>query len=169
MWGRPPAWEAAYVEFFDARQRSYMRTAYTIIGDWQAAEDATQHAFSQLYVYWPRIKGDTVDAYAKRTLVNACMSVLRKRKRETITDTVPERPYATEDRDGRMDLQRALLSLSPKSRVVITLRYLEDLSVAQVAEVLDVAEGTVKSQSKRALDRLREHLAAEPNSSRGTR
>lgn len=168
MWGRAPAWESAYIEFFDSRQRSFMRTAYTIIGDWQAAEDATQNAFSQLYVYWPRIKGDTVDAYAKRTLVNSCMTLLRKRKRETITDTVPERVHLDAEPDVGMDLRRALLSLPPRSRVVLTLRFLEDLSVREVAQVMNVAEGTVKSQTNRALDRLRERLMMD-DPARGTR
>lgn len=159
MWGKAPAWEASFVEFFDARQQPYMRTAYTIVGDWQAAEDATQNAFSQLYVYWPRIRGD-VEAYAKRTLVNACLTVLRKRRRELVTDVVPERLHHDEAPDSGLDLRRALWSLPPKSRAILALRYLEDLSVTQVAEVLDVAEGTVKSQTKRALDRLRQQLPA---------
>ncbi|UYM07207.1 sigma-70 family RNA polymerase sigma factor [Solicola gregarius] len=162
MWGRPPAWESEYIAFFDARQRDFMRIAYTITGDWPSAEDATQQAFSSLYVYWPRIKPATLDAYARRTLVNSCLSVLRKRKRETVTEYVPERAYADE-RDDWIDLRRALLTLAPRARAVLTLRYLEDLSVMQVAEILDVAEGTVKSQSKRALDRLREQLSADTN------
>lgn len=160
MWGKPPIWESDYIAFFDSRQRDYMRIAYTIVGDWPSAEDATQQAFSALYVYWPRIKPETLDAYARRTLVNACFSLLRKRKRETVTEYVPEGAYA-DDRDDGIELRRALMSLPPRSRAVLTLRYLEDLSVKQVAETLDVAEGTVKSQSKRALDRLREQLRVD--------
>jgi hypothetical protein len=53
--GRTPAWESAYREFFVARQRPLMRTAYAILGSWPAAEDAVQTAFTQLYVHWPRI------------------------------------------------------------------------------------------------------------------
>ncbi|UPK74906.1 hypothetical protein MU582_21135 [Nocardioidaceae bacterium SCSIO 66511] len=86
MWGRTPAWEGDYVAFFDGRQRDFMRIAYSIMGDWPSAEDATQQAFSALYVYWPRIKPETLDAYARRTLVNSCFSLLRKRKRETVAE-----------------------------------------------------------------------------------
>ena len=137
-----------------------MRIAYTIMGDWASAEDATQQAFSALYVYWPRIKPETLDGYAKRTLVNSCFSLLRKRKRETVAEHVPESEYADAG-DDRIDLRRALQSLPPRSRAVLTLRYLEDLPVKQVAEILDVAEGTVKSQTKRGLARLREHMTFE--------
>lgn len=160
MFGKAPAWESEYIAFFHARQRDFMRIAYTILGEWPLAEDATQQAFSSLYVYWPRINSQTLDAYARRTVVNACFSVLRKRKHETVAETLPEPGYSSTP-DELLDLQRALLALAPKARAVLTLRYLEDLSVSQVAEVLDVAEGTVKSQSKRALDRLREQLQIE--------
>lgn len=160
MWGKSPAWESDYIAFFHARQRDFMRVAYSIIGDWSSAEDAAQQAFSALYVYWPRIKPETLEAYAKRTLVNSCFTLLRKRKRETVTAYVPERSYA-DVRDDHIDLRRALQSLPPRSRAIVTLRYLEDLSVKQVAEILDVAEGTVKSQTKRALARLREHVTFE--------
>lgn len=162
MWGKPPAWESDYVAFFHGRQRDFMRIAYTIMGDWASAEDATQQAFSSLYVYWPRIKPETLDAYARRTLVNSCLSLLRKRKRETVTEAIPEAGHSS-DHDAGIDLRRALLTLAPKARAVVTLRYLEDLPVAQVAEVMEIAEGTVKSQTKRALDRLREQMAADAN------
>lgn len=158
MWGKPPAWENEYIAFFHRRQRDFMRIAYTITGDWPSAEDATQQAFSSLYVYWPRIRPETLDAYAQRTLVNSCLALLRKRKREPVTEYVPEQGYAHNAPDDRIDLQRALMTLQPKTRAILTLRYLEDLSVKQVADVLDVAEGTVKSRSKRALDLLREQL-----------
>src|SRR3954453_20803727 len=65
-----PRWETAYCSFFEARQRSFMRTAYAMLGSWAAAEDATQQTFTALYVRWPRISPDMVEAYARRVLVN---------------------------------------------------------------------------------------------------
>jgi RNA polymerase sigma-70 factor (sigma-E family) len=158
--GRTPAWESAYREFFVARQRSLMRTAYAILGSWPAAEDAVQTSFTQLYVHWPRIQPGAVDAYARRTVVNTCFRMARVRSRETATDHVPDAPHDGSDQTlSRLDLVSALTELSPRARAVVALRYLDDLSVAEVADVLGIAEGTVKSQTARALDRLQSVLA----------
>jgi RNA polymerase sigma-70 factor (sigma-E family) len=165
--GRTPAWESAYREFFVARQRSLMRTAYAILGSWPAAEDAVQTAFTQLYVHWPRIQPGAVDTYARRTVVHTCFRMAKVRGRETATDRLPERPVAGPDSGlDRLDLVQALSGLSPRARAVIALRYLDDLSVAEVALVLDLPEGTVKSQTARALDRLQGVLAAPESASR---
>jgi RNA polymerase sigma-70 factor (sigma-E family) len=157
---RTPAWESAYREFFVARQRSLMRTAYAILGSWPAAEDAVQTAFTQLYVHWPRIQPAAVDAYARRTVVHTCFRMAKVRGRETVTDRLPDRPVAgPEGGLERLDLMEAMAGLSPKARAVVALRFLDDLPVAEVALVLDLPEGTVKSQTARALDRLQAVLA----------
>ena len=160
--GRTPAWERDYREFFVARQRSLMRTAYAILGSWPAAEDAVQTAFTQLYVHWPRIQPGAVDSYARRTVVNTCFRMAKVRGRERVTEHLPEVPVeGPEGGLDRLDLLQALAGLSPRDRAVLALRYLDDLPVAAVALVLDVPEGTVKSQTARALDRL-EGLLARP-------
>jgi len=157
---RTPAWESAYREFFAARQRPLMRTAYAILGSWPAAEDAVQTAFTQLYVHWPRIQPGAVDTYARRTLVHTCFRMAKQQGRETPTGQLPDRPLAgPEGGLERLDLMEALAGLSPKARAVVALRFLDDLPVAEVAQVLDLPEGTVKSQTARALDRLQAVLA----------
>jgi RNA polymerase sigma-70 factor (sigma-E family) len=161
---RTPAWEPAYREFFAARQRQLMRTAYAILGSWPAAEDAVQTAFTQLYVHWPRIQPGAVDAYARRTLVHTCFRMAKVRRREPPTDRFPETPHdGSEATVARLDLVAALAELPPRARAVVALRFLDDLSVAEVAAALDLPEGTVKSQTARALDRLQSVLA-EPES-----
>ena len=165
--GRKPAWESAYREFFVVRQRSLMRTAYAVLGSWPAAEDAVQTAFTQLYVHWPRIEPRAVDTYARRTLVHTCFRMARQGRRETAIGRLPDQRVAgPEGGLERLDLMRALAGLSPKARAVIALRFLDDLSVAEVARVLDLPEGTVKSQTARALDRLQAVLAP-PQSTEG--
>jgi len=167
--GRTPAWEGAYREFFVARQRPLMRTAYAILGSWPAAEDAVQTAFTQLYVHWPRIQPGAVDTYARRTVVHTCFRMARKQGRETATDRLPERHVAgPEGRVETLDLMQALAGLAPKARAVVALRFLDDLPVAEVALVLDLPEGTVKSQTARALDRLQAVLAT-PEAIEGAR
>jgi RNA polymerase sigma-70 factor (sigma-E family) len=155
---RAPRWEAAYCEFFAARQRSFMRTAYAMLGSWAAAEDATQQTFTALYTRWPRIARDKVDAYARRVLVNTCIAVYKARGREVLRDDLPDGGVWSDDHDQRLVLLDALAGLSPRDRGVLALRYLEDLSVAEVSEALGLPEGTVKSQTSRALGRLQAAL-----------
>jgi RNA polymerase sigma-70 factor (sigma-E family) len=154
---RTPAWEAEYCEFFAARQRSFMRAAYAMLGNGPAAEDAVQSTFTALYAHWPRISRGSVDAYGRRVLVNACIDISRRRKRELVTDRVPD--VEVDDEQESVDLMSALAQLSVRDRAVVALRYLEDLSVRDVAAALDLPEGTVKSQSSRALARLAQLLA----------
>jgi len=153
---RTPAWEPDYCEYFAARQRSFMRAGYAMLGSWPAAEDAVQTTFTALYARWPRITGDTPDAYARRVLVNVCIDISRRRNRELVTDRLPDREV---EEQSSIDLMQALAQLSVRDRAVVALRYLEDLSVRDVALALDLPEGTVKSRSSRALTRL-EHLLA---------
>ena len=154
---RAPSWEAEYVEYFTARQRSFIRAAYAMLGNWAAAEDAVQTTFTALYSHWPRIRSGNPEAYARRTLVNNCIAATRKRSRELVTDRVPDR--ATDGGQAYVDLKDALAQLPVRDRAVIALRYLEDLSVRDVAAALDLPEGTVKSQSSRALTRLEQLLS----------
>lgn len=152
---RVPTWEAAYCEFFVTRRRRLLGIAYAILGSWPAAEDATQTAFVKLYLHWPRIDPAAVDAYARRTVVTTSIRSGQRLAREPLMDSVEDTATRDVDVDLRVDLMDALAGLSPRDRAVLALRYLEDLSVAEVAALLDVAEGTVKSQTNRALARLR--------------
>ena len=159
--GRTPAWESAYREFFVARQRSLMRTAYAILGSWPAAEDAVQTAFTQLYVHWPRIQPGAVDAYARRTVVHTCFRMAKVRSRET-----GDRPAAGPARTpGRSDAWRgstwssaladAVAAGPRRGRPAVPRRPVR----RRGRRVLGLAEGTVKSQTARALDRLQAVLA----------
>ena len=151
---RAPTWESTYCEFFHARQRGFMRTSYAILGSWAAAEDATQTTFTQLYVHWPRIRSETRDAYARRVLVNTCLAATRARRRELVVDELPDRATDPTPYDERLDLIAALRSLPARDRTVLALRFLDDLPVAAVADALRLPEGTVKSRTARALERL---------------
>ena len=154
---RTPAWEAEYVEYFVARQRSFVRTAYAVLGSVPAAEDAAQSTFAKLYVHWPRIRSGNPDAYGRRVLLNTCFGILRRRKRELVTDQVPE--GIAHGGQVAVELMDALGRLPAADRAVVALRYLEDLSVRDVAAALDLPEGTVKSRSARALERLERMLS----------
>jgi RNA polymerase sigma-70 factor (sigma-E family) len=140
-------------EYFSAVALSLRRTAYLVVWEWHTAEDMVQTTFVKLYLAWPRIGREGLEAYTRRTLMNVCLSYLRKHRRETVSDELPERVVDLASSD--MDLARALSLLPPQQRAVVALRYLDDLSVADVAFALGIAQGTVKSQTSRALRSLR--------------
>ena len=148
--------EQEFTEFFAAHAAGLRRTAYLVVHDWHLAEDFTQQGMAKLYAVWRRTRADTRLAYARRIVVNECLSHLRRKRPETPTEEVPDAPHET--RDQVLDLARALDLLPPRQRAIVALRFLDDLSVHEVAHLLDIAEGTVKSQTSRALETLRRHL-----------
>jgi RNA polymerase sigma-70 factor (sigma-E family) len=154
--------EAAYGEYVGTRRRALLRTAFLLTGDWHAAEDLVQETLAKLYVAWRRVRRhDDVDAYARRTLLNAYIdSTRRSWRREHAVDTVPDGigdgdPADRPDPGVRHQLLTALAAVPPKQRAVLVLRFWEDLSVEQVADLLECSTGNVKSQSSRGLDKLR--------------
>lgn len=153
---RRDAREKDFSEFYLARGPALRRTAYLIVRDWHTAEDLTQQAFVRLYAAWPRIRRESVEAYARKTVVNACLTHLRRRRPEDPTDNLPETPVPASD--SRIDIGQAMALLPGRQRAIVALRFLDDQSVAGVADALGIAEGTVKSQTSRALDTLRTHL-----------
>ena len=154
--------EREFTEFFAASAPALRRTAYVVVRDWHVAEDLTQQAMAKLYVAWPRVREDTRMAYARRVVVNECLSHLRRHRPETPTDTVPDRAVAAPE--SGTDLGATLAALPPRQRAIVALRFLDDLSVTEVGRLLGIADGTVKSQTNRALETLRRHhdLHLEP-------
>ncbi len=136
------------------------RTGFLLTGDWHLAEDLTQETLVRMYAVWGRPSVHSVDGYARTTLVNQYRQVLRRpSRREHVSDQLPEVPVTDRhDHDDRAVLLAALADLGPSQRAIVVLRYWEDLSVAEVAQLLRVREGTVKSQASRALAYLRAKL-----------
>jgi len=144
--------------FVAARYAALLRTAYLLTGDHHDAEDLLQQSLVRAVGAWGRIDGDP-EPYVRTILVRQNVSRWRVRRwRELTTDQLPERPAGGPDPDDRVLLHRALGTLAPRQRAVIVLRYFEDLTEAQTAEALGIAVGTVKSQARDALRRLREVL-----------
>src|SRR4051794_25556304 len=143
-----------FSDFFVARAPALRRTAYLIVRDWHGAEDVTQLGFARLYVVWPRIRPETLEAYARKVVVNEALGWLRRRRRDQLTDVPPDGAARVSD-ESPLDVGQALGLLPAQQRAVVALRFLDDFSVAEVARVLDIAEGTVKSQTSRALITLR--------------
>jgi RNA polymerase sigma-70 factor (sigma-E family) len=153
--------ESEFVEYFTARAVSLRRLGYALCGDWHLAEDLVSTTFMQLYRHWRRARRESIDGYARRILVNAYLSHKRRRRRESVVPAVPDRAATGADPGLRVDLGRALAELAPRQRAMVVLRYLEDLPVAEVAGLLGVAEGTVKSQTARGVQALRAAMAEQ--------
>ncbi|ACU69200.1 RNA polymerase, sigma-24 subunit, ECF subfamily [Catenulispora acidiphila DSM 44928] len=156
---------ADFTAFAQARQRHLMRTAFLLSGNRQSAQDLTQTALLDLCRSWRRVRrADDVDAYAHRVLINAFRTSARRSDRERKALWRKASEAAGSPADGaapdqsvgmRLSLLAALDRLPPKARAVVVLRYWEDLSVEATAAALGCSTGTVKSQSSRALARLR--------------
>lgn len=146
-----------FVEFAAAASGRLRRTAFMLCGDWHTAEDLAQTALAKVYVSWRKIKQrDAAQAYAARTLVNTFLADRRtKRAGELLISEPPDRAALAPPPDTRLMVLDALATLPPKARAAVVLRYYEDLSVDQVAGLLGCSAGTVKSQTARALDKLR--------------
>ena len=153
-----------FIEFATVTSPRLRRTAFLLCGDWHTAEDLAQATLVKMFSSWRRIsRKDAADSYATRTLVNTYLAdKRRKRVGEVLTDTMPERPVQSQTPVVRLMVLNALATLPPKARAVVVLRYWSDLSVEQVATMLDCSTGNVKSQSARALDKLRILLADAP-------
>lgn len=158
--------DVEYVEFFAARGAALCRTAYGLCGDWAAAEELVQAAFVKLYVHWGRVEPAAAEAYTRRIVVNLFLNG-KRRWREVSTDSPPEVAAAgvpsDVQTDERLDLVAALAKLPARQRAIVVLRFFDDLPVAEVAHQLDIAEGTVRSQTARALGTLRSVLEPVPN------
>lgn len=151
-----------FSEYFAARVQRYRRVAFAFCGDWHQAEDLVQAMFVQLYRRWRRVRPDTVDAYARRILLNLFLAGRRRSGREYVTSVLPDQESPPgRDTPVRLDVERALADLTPRQRAMVVLRFLEDLPVAEVASLLGVAEGTVKSQTARGVEALRFAMSEE--------
>jgi RNA polymerase sigma-70 factor (sigma-E family) len=157
--------DADFTAYLEARQGRLLRTAYLLTGDQHQAEDLLQTSLAKLYLAWDRVHDrGSVDAYARRILVNENNSAWRKpwRRRERVTDFATEAaptgpPVRHEYDEGVGDAVWQLVQTLPRrARAVVVLRYYEQLTEAETAEVLGIAVGTVKSQASRAIAALRD-------------
>lgn len=152
--------DAEFTEYLHARQPSLLRTAYLLTGDRAAAEDLLQDSLAKLYLAWHRVqRRESVDGYVRRIMVNEHASSWRRpwRRRELVVDRLPDTGTTTDryDAGDGAELWRFVQTLPRRQRAVVVLRYYEELSEAETAEVLGCSVGTVKSQASRALAALR--------------
>ena len=163
--------EDAFRAFVVACSPSLLRTAYLLTHDQQYAEDLLQTALTKAWFAWGRLNDDP-RPYVRRVLVTTSVSWWRRRwTREVPTGKLPERPVTgmVVDRAPGQDLWDAIGRLPARQRAVVVLRYYEDLSEAETAQLLGCSVGTVKSQCSKALASLRRDSALAPVSEERSR
>jgi RNA polymerase sigma-70 factor (sigma-E family) len=157
---------ADFEGFVVARRVALLRTAYLLTGDHHDAEDLVQSALIKVVPKWVRIK-DRPESYVRQVLVRESANRWRTRRwREVTTDVVPETMH--HDSTDRIALLEDLRRLSPRQRAVLVLRYFDDLTEADTAAALGISVGTVKSQARDALARLRNQRSGEERSAATT-
>lgn len=153
-WAAPDSFD----EFVASRYSALLRFAHVLTGDPHAAADLVQDAVVRAGMSWGRVhKREDPEGYVRRTIVNLNLNRWRSLRRERLVAAIPDA--------GRVDVPRhddamwAALALLPKAqRTVLVLRFYEDLSQAEIAELLGCTVGTVKSNGARALEKLRRIL-----------
>jgi RNA polymerase sigma-70 factor (sigma-E family) len=165
---------ADFDQFVAAHVDDLLRTAYLIVWDEGEAEDLVQECLLKVARRWPRIRRmEQPRAYARRILVNLALDGARGRaqRRRELEPGTPSNLWAVDPLptlETRAELLEALGQLHERQRAVLVLRYFNDLTEAQVAEVLGCSPGTVKSSASRGLARLREALQPVPLQPRST-
>jgi RNA polymerase sigma-70 factor (sigma-E family) len=159
---RPEA--PAFREFVEGRSASLLRTAYLVVGDHQLAQDLVQESLIKTYMAWRRLRDvGNAEAYARRVVVTTSVSWRRKRSfAERPVEALPgvvgadvADLVATET-----DLWTQLRALPPRQRAAVVLRYYEDLSVAETADLMGCSVGSVKRHASDGLAKLRDRMGA---------
>ena len=152
----PPGFE----EFVTFRSARLLRAAFQLTHDWALAEDLMQTALAKTWRAWSRLSGENdPEPYVRKIMFNTYATWWHRRwNHENPTDTMPDRSDALRPLgqiDDRDEVWRAIGRLPKRQRAAIVLRYFEDLTEAQTAEILDCSIGNVKSLTSRALASLR--------------
>jgi RNA polymerase sigma-70 factor (sigma-E family) len=145
-----------FEEFASTQYAALLRTAYLLTQNRASAEDLVQTTLAKCWLVWKRIAHDNPMPYVRRTMLNTYTAWWRRRwNSEYPTDDLPNTPIDHPEIEARTDLNEALRRLPKRMRAVVVLRFYEDLTEAETARLLNCSIGTIKSQSSRALAKLR--------------
>ncbi len=160
--------DAGFDAWVAGRSAALTRFAYLVTGNQHEAEEAVQSALASACAKWSRVRrADDPEAYVRRMVVNAHISWWRSfRRRETPVDDVPEDRPGGDPADATTEADhvwRLCATLPPRQRAAVVLRFYEDLSYRQIADVLDCTEATARGHIFRAMTALRETIGKEPD------
>jgi RNA polymerase sigma-70 factor (sigma-E family) len=152
------ATQDGFTSFVRARSAALGRTAQLLTGDRQLAEDLLQEALTRVAARWEKVcAGGDPEPYVRRVLYTCAVDGWRRRRPLEVLGEVPPRVAAdsSDDVARRVVLRDALARLTPRQRAVLVLRFYEDATEVQAAQLLGCSVSTVKSQTRHALARLR--------------
>lgn len=152
-----------FEEFVDGELPRLLGYARALTGSDHDAWDLTQEALVRVSRHWRRVRRNgNPGAYARVAIARLNIDRHRRTRREVLVGDVPDEASRAAPYDG-LDgwLRDGLLALTPRQRTAVVLRYVDDLDLAGIAEVMNCSTGTVKSHLSRGLDRLREHIPEE--------
>ena len=161
---RDSAVDHQFVTAFVEQQAGVYRLAVLLCGDRRRAEDVVAEAFARAYPHWQRGRVDDLGAYLRQIVVNEVagrgrrLTLERREQERQRGATLPEVAGVADLVAERDRVLRALATLAPRQRAVVALRFYEDRTEADIASILGVSVGTVKSQLSRALSRLRARM-----------
>jgi RNA polymerase sigma-70 factor (sigma-E family) len=151
-----------FAELYQGSYRRLVLTAYALTHDLGSAEELAQEAFALAYARSARVaRTDSPEAWLRTVVVNLAR---RRWQRRTMLDRILRREQpaeVVEPPDEHLDLHAAIRQLGPEFRSVVVLHYLADLPVDDVASLLDIPVGTVKSRLSRARAMLAQRLRTE--------
>ena len=147
--------ESSYTALFRAEYPMVLRSVFLVTRDRGRAEDITQEAFAKLYAHWHKVsRYDRPDAWVRRVAIRmAIRDASRERRRPSLE--LEATREETDPRHHDVDLTRAVASLAPQQRACVVLYYFEDRPVADIVDILGIAEQTIRVH----LHRARQHLA----------
>jgi RNA polymerase sigma-70 factor (ECF subfamily) len=162
---------AAFKRLADSRLYANYKLANAILGNPAESQDAVHDAVITAWRRWSTLRDQSkFDAWFSRIVVNTCRNRLQKAARRRTTDiagrTAPAVGDASREIHDREEIARGLAQLGSDDRVVLALRYYRDLALEDIAKLLDIPTGTVKSRLSRAHQRLRAALEAEASGGR---
>lgn len=151
-----PRDQEAFEAFVRARYADLLRFGRALTGHQEDGADLLHDALASTMRAWRKVEADDPEGYVRRSMVNRNISLWRRTRRAEVTP-VPPPP----DREWALDVWQAIRSLPPRQRTVVVLRFYEELSVAETATLMGCSDGTVKSQTSKAVAHLRRALGSE--------
>jgi RNA polymerase sigma-70 factor, ECF subfamily len=161
--------ERAFGEIVNRYQRMVARTVKGMLGDSVFAEDIGQEVFINLFYSLPEFRGESkLSTYIQKIAVNLTLNEIKRRKRffsmfsQKANNEMHEFEIADHDTEERKEaseiVNKALMAMDPKFRIIVTMRMLQGYSTKETAEILDLPMGTVLSRLSRAQEQLRNIL-----------
>lgn len=150
------AWVEQLTDWYRATYPELLRFAFYVTGERASAEDATQEAFIRLYRTRKRLGANELTRYARTIILNLYRSAYRRARVERRLGHRAASPASLPAPEPDGDMWHAVLSLSPRQRAVVALKFYEDMKEREIAEALGMSIGSVKKHSDRAIAKLRE-------------